>query len=124
MKMSFAGMTIAASVVLAVSCGQLHGADAKRLSRGELHEMIRNAHTSEQYQALAQYYREKQIDLEEQARAERIEWISLSRGVTWSRTKAPAPAEFARNWYEHLSGKAESMGEKAQRFEDLEDGSR
>jgi len=121
MKKLLVRAAIAGSVILAVGGGRLYGADAKPVSRAELHQMTRNAHTGDQYRELAEYYRSKQSDYEQQARVERAQWLSLRLGAPWAMTKAPTPVDFARNWYEILNGRAEKMSAKAQYFEDLED---
>ena len=89
-------------------------------SQSELKQMIHEARTPEQYQALAAYFRARQRDFKEEAKAERAEWVRRNENLWWGTAmKYPRPIDSSRNRYEYFTYEADQMGQKAARFEVL-----
>jgi hypothetical protein len=81
--------------------------------------MIREAHTQQQYQTLAEYFRSQQQAFEKQAQSEKVEWDHRSLNVTGPAAKYPRPVDSSRNRYEYFIYEAEKMGLQAAYFESL-----
>ncbi len=75
-------------------------------SQAQLKELTRNAHSPEQYKALAHYYGERQRDYRQLAAEEKAEWERRSHNVMGVQAKYPRPADSARNLYEYYAAKA------------------
>jgi hypothetical protein len=105
------------SVVLATSASAQEAVSLphSRYTHSELKQLIREAHTPEQYSALAGYYTGLQREYLRRAEQERQEWEQLSKNVTWRGTKAPTSVDFSRQAYEYdlsRAAKAESAAAK------------
>lgn len=92
---------------------------APAYSRAELKQMLRDAHTSEQYKALADYYRGQQQSFRERARGEWSEAIRRSAITFGPAAKYPRPVDSSMHRYEYFSYEAEQMAQKAAHFEKL-----
>lgn len=88
-------------------------------NRAQVQTMIRSAHSPQQYQALATYFRSKQHAMEEQAKAEKAEWDRRSQNTSASFQKYPRPADSSRNRYEYFAYEAEQFGQQAAHYESL-----
>jgi len=100
------------------ACAETSGSAA--CSSAELKQMIRDARTPQQYDELASYYRWRQRDFEQNARAEKIEWDRrwlIQAGATME--KYPRPVDSSRNRYEYFIYEAQQMSRQAARFENL-----
>lgn len=87
------------------------------LSSHELKKEIARAHTSEQYNALALYFRQQERVFRGKAEDEKTEWerrkqVTVSLGV-----KYPTPADSARNLYEYYVYEANQMARRATEYE-------
>lgn len=84
-------------------------------TRSQLKQMVRDAHTSEQYRILASYYGEQQKAYLRQAAEEKQEQERRSQNTTSTAAKYPQPVDSARNRYEyymHKAGEAEALAAK------------
>lgn len=88
-------------------------------SRAEIKQMMQGAHTPEQYQALAAYFRARQRDFKAQAKSEMAEWEYRIQFVTGPAAKYPRPVDSSRNRYEYFRYEADQMARKAAHFESL-----
>lgn len=87
----------------------------------ELKQMIRNARTPEDYEALAAYFRSRQAEFTEQARDEHREWVRRMQIVAPPVMKYPRPEDSARNRYEYFTYEAKKMGRLAAQYQSLAD---
>jgi hypothetical protein len=81
--------------------------------------MAREAHTPEQYRALASYYWREQKDYLQQAAEEKHEWIRRSQNIMVVAAKYPRPADSARNLYEYYMCKASEVAELSAKYSRL-----
>lgn len=91
-------------------------------SHAQLETMIRGAHTVQQYQTLASYYRGQQQAYEQKAQAEKLEWQRRSRNVMGPLAKYPRPVDSSRNRYEYFAYEAQQMSRHAAHYENLSAG--
>jgi len=113
---------VALTIALAFVAGAQSPAqpsNTARYTKSEIKQLVHDAHTPEQYQALAQYFRSQQQADEQQAQTEKAEWERLSGGVTSAAAKYPRPADSSRIQYENLSDRAQQMGQRAEHYEEL-----
>jgi hypothetical protein len=87
--------------------------------RAEIKGMIRDAHTPQQYQVLAAYFRARQQDFRAQARSEAIELERRMQFATVLAAKYPRPVDSSRNRYEYFRYEGDKMAQKAAYFESL-----
>lgn len=92
---------------------------AASYSHAEVKQMLQNAHTPEQYQALAAYFREQQQSFRERARGEWSEAVRRSQFSFVTAAKYPRPVDSSMNRYEYFSYKSRQMAQKAAYFERL-----
>ena len=104
-----------ASAQEAVSPSESH----PRYTHSQLKQLIREAHTPEQYGALADYYTGLQREYLRKAEQERQEWVQLSKNVTWMGTKAPRPMDFSRQAYQYDLSKATNAESAAAKYGQL-----
>ena len=88
-------------------------------SKDAVHELLKGAHTAQQYHMLGEYFRYREKTYEQLALAEKEEWQNLSQGVTSHSAKYPTPAEAAENRYEYLTVEAGKMEDRAVHYETL-----
>jgi hypothetical protein len=93
--------------------------DGDHVSKAQLKQMAREAHSPEQYEALANYYDIQQKDYLKQARDARHEWISRIQFTTSLYAKYPRPADSARNLYESYVEKASKAGALSAKYSQL-----
>ena len=111
-------IALAASVFAASAVNaQTYGSST--YSRGELKTMAHDAHTPEQYEALASYYRFRQQVFEQRAQSEMAEWIRRSQFVFATANKYPRPVDSSRNRYEYFAYESRQMSQLADRYERL-----
>ena len=105
--------------VLAVGVASAQPQTSPQYSHAELQKMIANAHTPQQYQALATYFRSQQKLFEQQAQSEKQEWDRRSQITAATYQKYPRPADSSRNRYEYFTYEAQQMSQQAAHFESL-----
>jgi hypothetical protein len=120
------GRYIAASILTLalIGAGSAHGSSAAvqngdRVSKAQLKQMAREAHSPEQYKAVAHYYDIEQKDYLSQAADEKQEWIRRSQITTSLYAKYPKPADSARNLYEYYVEKASEAGTLSAKYSQL-----
>ncbi|MGA2435790.1 MAG: hypothetical protein ABSG25_10945 [Bryobacteraceae bacterium] len=83
-------------------------------SRSELHTMMREASTADQYRTLTTWFRGQETIFRGKAEAENKDYEQYKTTV---RTKAPTRADNARSMAAHYSNKADQMAALAVRYE-------
>jgi hypothetical protein len=96
---------------------------APHYSRTELHSMMEQAHTSEQYRVLANYFHLRQQYFEQQAKSEKQEWERRSQNTSSIAEKYPRHVDSSRNRYQYFDHEAEEMRAQADRYDRLANGS-
>ena len=89
------------------------------ISDAQAQQMLRSAHTAEQYKMLAGYFHARQLVFEEKAQAEKQEWDRRSQVTDASYQKYPRPADSSRNRYEYFTYEAQQMSDQAAHYESL-----
>jgi hypothetical protein len=79
-------------------------------TKAQLNQLALNAHTPEQYTALASYFGTQRAYYLQKAEERRKEWLQLSQNVTSAAAKYPRPADSVRNYYEFYMHKADEAG--------------
>ncbi|MGA3133518.1 MAG: hypothetical protein ABSD59_22220 [Terracidiphilus sp.] len=88
-----------------------------KYSNAELKQMKQEAHSTEQYQRLASYFRSRQQDFEQKAQAEKAEWERRSQNVTATAAKYPRPVDSAKNLYDYYAYEAQRMSQEVAYYE-------
>jgi hypothetical protein len=78
--------------------------------------MVRDAHTPDQYWAIAQIYHNEQVIYQQKAYASAAEYEKYK---TSTRPKTPTAADNARSWQAYYSNKAQHAGVLAAKYEGL-----
>ncbi|HEY1649433.1 MAG TPA: hypothetical protein VGF96_15735 [Terracidiphilus sp.] len=89
------------------------------LTHAQLEEMLRSAHTVQQYQMLGSYFHARQQTFEQRAQSEKVEWERRSQNITGPAAKYPRPVDSSRNRYEYFTYEAQQMGQKAAHYDSL-----
>jgi hypothetical protein len=110
-----------AGMVLALAAGTVaaraQSSAPAKYSKAELKQMRQEAHSTEQYQAMASYFRSRQQDFEQKAQAEKAEWERRSQNVTGPAEKYPRPVDSAKNLYEYYAYEAQQMSQEVAYYE-------
>lgn len=109
----------AAIVALSVSALYAESSVDPQYSKSEMTEMIRTAHTADQYHTLAGYFRYQEQQFEQKAASEKQEMDRRSANVTSIAAKYPRPVDSSRNRHEYFTYKAQEMEKKAAHYESL-----
>jgi hypothetical protein len=112
----FSPMNAAQKLLVAVSIAaltalipaQTASASEPHYSRQQIKQMMRDAHTPEQYRVLGVWFRSQQQMFEEKAAAEEKEWVQRIGGYK---------VDPARNLYDYYVEKAKEMGARAGYYE-------
>jgi hypothetical protein len=110
---------IIAILVATLNVAHAQPTNASHYSHSELRKMIQEAHTDQQYKELASYFRSRQEGYEQQAQAEKLEWIHRSQNVTSVAAKYPRSADSSKTRYEYLTYEAGQMSQQAEHYERL-----
>ncbi|MGD1063825.1 MAG: hypothetical protein ABR860_11245 [Terracidiphilus sp.] len=95
-----------------------------KLSNAELKQMEQDAHTSQQYQELASYFRLRQQDFRQQAVSE-VPLMAWRSQFTFSlAAKYPRPYDSSRNRYDYFMYETHQMSQKAAYYEGLAAGAK
>ncbi len=112
-----------ACMVLALAAGSVaaraESPTPVKYSNAELKQMEQEAHTPQQYQALASYFRTRQQNFEQQAQSEKAEWERRSQNVTGPAAKYPRPVDSSKNRYDYFTYEAQQMSQQAEHYESL-----
>lgn len=105
---------------LLLACGAASSrADvAGQFSEKELHRLVREAHTTEQYRQLAEYCREQATRFHSLAVQEQHEILRLEQSSLVFPHKYPSALDSAEHLYQYYSLKAGEMGQFAAEFEE------
>lgn len=88
-------------------------------SKAQVRQMMRDAHTREQYLALAEYYRGQQQAFRELERREWSEAVRLSQFSSAAAGRYPRPVDWSMIRYEYFSHKSRQMSQKSAYWEKL-----
>ena len=113
---------VAVAIALSfTACGAMlaQPADGRQYTNSEIKQMIREAHTVQQYQEIATYFEGRQQYFRQQAYSEFVELERRSQNVTCLAAKYPRPVDSSRNRYEYFKYEARQMALQAQHFESL-----
>jgi len=110
---------IIAILVATLNVAHAQPTNAPHYSHSELRKMIQEAHTDQQYKELASYFRSRQQVYQQQAQAEKLEWIRRSQNVISVAAKYPRPADSSKTRYEYLTYEAGQMSQQAEHYERL-----
>jgi hypothetical protein len=112
---------LAAIAAITVSAGLARAQNSMNagISDSQAQQMLRSAHTVEQYKMLAGYFHARQLVFEEKAQAEKAEWDRRSQITAASYQKYPRPADSSRNRYEYFTYEAQQMSDQAAHYESL-----
>ena len=89
---------------------------SEHYSQAQVNQLVRDAHSTEQYKALADYFLDRQNKYLRQAADEKQEWVRRSQNVTVLAAKYPRPVDSSRYRYEYFTYKAAQAKELAERF--------
>jgi hypothetical protein len=112
--LSLALLTAAVTTAFAMPADQ-----TSQPSGAQLKQMAKDAHTPEQYSALAQSYSQLEKSYLAKAAEEKQEWDRRSQITTSLYAKYPKPADSARNLYEYYAYKASEAGALATKYSQL-----
>ena len=110
---------VIAMLVATFNVAHAQDASAPHYTHSELHKMIQEAHTEQEYTVLANYFRAQQQAFAQQAQVEKQEWVRRSQDATGPVGKYPRPADSSKNRYEYLTYKADQMNLQAAHYESL-----
>jgi hypothetical protein len=108
-----------ALAIPAIGAASAQPSTAVHYSQSEVRKMIRQAHTPQQYQTLAAYFKAEQQAYERQAQSEKAEWERRSQNVTGLAAKYPRPVDSSKNRYEYFTYEAGQKAQQAAHFESL-----
>ena len=92
---------------------------APNYTKAELNKLVREAHSSGEYRALAKYFRAQQAKYQQQAQEEKAEWERRSENASGPAAKYPRPVDSSRNRYEYFTYEAGQMEHRASQYENL-----
>lgn len=88
-------------------------------SRVEAMALLRSAHSTTEYHALALYFHQQQSELALQAQAEKQEWQRRSQNLVSLAAKYPRPVDSSRYRYEYFQSRADQAAQLAAHFDQL-----
>ena len=105
----FLATTISSGAATRPSGGQ-------HLTAAQLKQMIRGAHTQEQYTQIAHYFDERHNEFTDKAADELAEWTRRKQNTTGPAAKYPRPVDVAQNLYEYYAHEAEDAAFQADKY--------
>lgn len=114
-----------ATAALAILClvqAAAARSESSKLSRKDLHRLERSAHTADEYQELANYFRGRARGYRKQADEAMEEWTYRMQFFSSLYDKYPSPADSSRNRFEYFKYEEQQMDLKARRYEKLSAG--
>ena len=93
--------------------------NGEHYTQAQIKRMAHEAHTPEQYTALAGYYDQQQKHFAEQAAEEKAEWARRSQYAQSIEAKYPRPVESARYLYEYYAAKAAEAATLSAKYSQL-----
>jgi len=95
------------------------GANGPQYTKAQLKQLVQDAHTPDQYKALAGYYRGRRESYLQQAAEEKLEWDRRSQNTMSIAAKYPRPVDSARNLYEYYMSMASESNSLASKYDQL-----
>jgi len=89
---------------------------AAHYTPAQIKKMIREAHSADQYRAIARYYDERHAEFSQKAADEMAEWARRSENTSGPAAKYPRPVDSARNLYEYYAHEADSAAFQADKY--------
>jgi hypothetical protein len=114
-------LSFALSGVVSAQVTSSPAANGAQYTNSQLKQMVRDAHTPEQYGALAAYYASRQSFYAKQAAEEQQEWVRRSQNIVSIAAKYPRPVDSARYLYEYYGLMARESGQLAGKYRQLSD---
>jgi hypothetical protein len=114
-KTALVGAVLAATIGLARS----EPATSTGYKKAEIKQMLRGAHSAQDYRALAEYFSAQQKKFEQKALVEKQEWERRSYNVTGTAAKYPRPVDSSKNRFEYFSYEADQMNQQAVKYQAL-----
>ena len=90
-----------------------------QLTKAQVKQLIRDAHTSEQYRTLAGYYGAQQTSYLQQAAEEEKEWQRRSQNIVSIAAKYPRPVDSAHYLYEYYTYEASEAAKLVVKYDRL-----
>ncbi len=88
-------------------------------SNAQVKQLQHDAHSSEQFRALALYFEQRQQSYREQSEQEKKEWERRAQNIVGVNAKYPRPVDSARNLYQYYAYEADRAGMLAAQYEHL-----
>jgi hypothetical protein len=108
---------LAVALATGVACAAVSLPESgQHYTAAQLKRMIREAHSPDQYRALARYYEARQSEYSQKAAEQMEEWERRSHNVTGPAAKYPRPVDEARNLYEYYAHEADDSAFQADKF--------
>ena len=85
-------------------------------SPAQIKKMIHEAHTADQYRAIARYFDERRAEFSQKAADEMAEWARRSEFTTGPAAKFPRPVDAARNLYEYYAHEVDDAAFQADKY--------
>ena len=101
-------IAVSMAALTAVVPAQTTSASEPHYSAKQIKEMMRDAHTPEQYRVLGVWFRSQEQMFDEKAAAEKKEWVQRVGGYK---------VDPARNLYDYYIEKAQEMSARAEHYE-------
>jgi hypothetical protein len=119
--MKISAVVTASIVAMALASGAAHAAvslqaNGAHYSASQIKQMAREAHTPEQYRAVARYYEARQSEFSQKAAEMMEEWARRSQDVSGPAAKYPRPVDSARNLYEYYAHEATESAFQADKY--------
>jgi hypothetical protein len=89
------------------------------LSTSDAHRLMKTAHESDQYHALAVYFRQKEQFFSAERDAELALWNSRQQGIAANQNRYPRPVDSAHNLYDYYAYETNHAAAQAQYYEQM-----
>ena len=116
---SILSCAILSCAILGTAVAQVTPATDAQLTKAQVKQLLREAHSPDQYKVLAGYYGEQQASYLKEAAEEKQEWDRRSQNIVGVAAKYPRPVDSARNLYEYYMYKASEMGALSSKYGQL-----
>lgn len=112
-------LTLALAIAASTSASGTPAEKTTQPTSAQLKQMTRDAHTPEQYTALAQSYSQVQKSYLDMAADEKQEWDRRSQNIMSIAAKYPRPVDSAKYLYQYYTYKAWEAGALAAKYSQL-----
>ena len=111
-----AGIVVVALAQGAAYAGVSVPPTGSRYSGAQVKKMAHEAHTPDQYRAIARYFEQRQSEYSDKAADQMAEWARRSQNVSGPAAKYPRPVDEARNLYEYYAHEADDAAFQADKY--------